>query len=265
MFESSSASSEINVWPGFVDLVLLSMVIVVLVGTLMIAIITKDSWKYKQIQEKMRQFRTEFEYKFPPHQEQDRIQLIDNPTRPNEQIIIFGGDLLFDTLDHQLSRRGKTYLEKLESIFVSRGEMRSWFSEIQILGHTDDQPIYNYQFSEVDITESVAVLDLSRAWLKQTNYDLWKKLQSKRFPTNWELSSARAVSVVRFFVDAEALSVDMEDGRYQPTDQPTNSVIWTATGCSRFQPRTDIPFESIEHARTWNRRVEIRLIYEVPK
>ena len=74
MFESSSESSEINVWPGFVDLVLLSMVILVLVGTLMITIITKDSWKYKQIQDKMRQFRVEFEHNFPPQIEQGRIQ-----------------------------------------------------------------------------------------------------------------------------------------------------------------------------------------------
>ena len=32
----------------------------------------------------------------------------------------------------------------------------------------------------------------------------------------------------------------------------------------KYQPRTDMHFESIEQARMWIRRVEIRLIYEVP-
>jgi chemotaxis protein MotB len=63
---------------------------------------------------------------------------------------------------------------------------------------------------------------------------------AERFPTNWELSAARAVNVVRFLQEEVGLD-------------PT----WlSASSFSEYQPRSD---NSTEEGRQKNRRIEILL------
>jgi chemotaxis protein MotB len=75
--------------------------------------------------------------------------------------------------------------------------------EVRIEGHTDDLPI-----------------------------------KTAQFPSNWELSTARAVNVLRYFIEGGGIS---------------NQRL-SAVGFSEFQPM--VPNDSIEH-RAQNRRVEI--------
>ncbi len=75
--------------------------------------------------------------------------------------------------------------------------------DIRIEGHTDDLPI-----------------------------------KTVRFPSNWELSTARAVNVLRYFIEIGGIS--------------TNRL--SAIGCGEFQPL--VPNDRNEH-RSQNRRVEI--------
>ncbi len=80
--------------------------------------------------------------------------------------------------------------------------------EVKVEGHTDDLPISTAQF-----------------------------------PSNWNLSAARAVSVVRYFVETMAL----------------NPERFAAVGCGQYRPL--VPNNTEMH-RSQNRRVEIALSWE---
>lgn len=102
---------------------------------------------------------------------------------------------LFAAGEAELSARGKTVLAHLGTVLK---EVRD--QQMMVGGYTDDTP-----------------------------------LRSARFASNWELSSARAVSVTRFLV--ETVGVDPHD--------------LSAAGYGEFHPRTSV--------RSDNRRVEILL------
>jgi chemotaxis protein MotB len=80
------------------------------------------------------------------------------------------------------------------------------FSSIQVEGHTDDRPI-----------------------------------RTAKFHSNWELSSARATSVVRF----------LEGSGIEPT-------LLSATGYSEYHP---VAANDSESARDRNRRIEVVVVY----
>ncbi len=65
-------------------------------------------------------------------------------------------------------------------------------------------------------------------------------IRTAQFPSNWELSSARAISVVRYFVEEEGIN-------------PTRMV---AVGCGEHRP---LVLNTTETNRKKNRRVEISL------
>ncbi|NLL66614.1 MAG: flagellar motor protein MotB [Clostridiaceae bacterium] len=91
----------------------------------------------------------------------------------------------------------------LSSIAVS---LRDIGNEIMISGHTDNVPMTN-----------------------------------KRYATNWELSTARATNVVRYFVEVENL-------------EPS---LFTATGNGEYRPVGD---NNTPEGRQQNRRIEIKIL-----
>jgi chemotaxis protein MotB len=110
-------------------------------------------------------------------------------------------DILFKSGSANLDKSGKEVLAKVAE------ELKSSTYEIAVIGHTDNQKI--------------------GAGLAQ------------RYPTNWELGSARASQITRLFMDAgiaesRMLAVSAADGR----------------------PRAD---NATEEGRAQNRRIEIRL------
>jgi flagellar motor protein MotB len=125
----------------------------------------------------------------------------------NLQRYTFADRILFPSGEADLKASGKAVLEVLGRVFARHADE---LSQIQIEGHTDD----------VALRPGAA------------------------FASNWELSSARATSVVRFFEERCGL-----DPR-----------LLSATGYSKHQPID--PADS-EAARERNRRIEVVVVYSV--
>jgi chemotaxis protein MotB len=104
--------------------------------------------------------------------------------------------ILFKSGDAEISPRGKKVLDKVGTVLKTLAD-----KQILIGGHTDDRPIHTPQF-----------------------------------PSNWELSSARAVNVVHYL--AETVGVD--------------AAKLTAAGYGEYHPRS-------KRDKAKNRRIEILL------
>ena len=119
---------------------------------------------------------------------------------------VFQSEVLFDTASSEIQEDGKMQLRKvaqtLQEISTEFPDDLGWI--LRIDGHTDERPI-----------------------------------QSERFASNWELSTARAISVVKFFlsegIDAKRLA---------------------AAGFGSTHPITN---KKTEKAYRQNRRIEIKL------
>jgi chemotaxis protein MotB len=111
-------------------------------------------------------------------------------------------EILFDSGEAELKPEGKEVLQKLASVLAGSDR------QIRVQGHTDDVPIVGR--------------------LAET------------FPTNWELSAARAVNVVRFLQEGASL----------------DPAVLSASALSQYRPR--VPNDGPE-GRQKNRRIEILL------
>jgi chemotaxis protein MotB len=105
-------------------------------------------------------------------------------------------EVLFPSGEAELSKRGKEVLARVGDVLKPLAN-----KQILVGGHTDDAPIH-----------------------------------TARFPSNWELSTARAVNVVHFLAD----------------DAGVDPAKLTAAGYSQYHPRGS--------DRALNRRIEILLI-----
>ncbi|WP_051261815.1 OmpA/MotB family protein [Desulfovibrio inopinatus] len=107
-------------------------------------------------------------------------------------------EILFDTGRAIITPRGKIVLAKVGGVI---GKMTD--KHIYIVGHTDDVPI-----------------------------------QTFRYPSNWELSCARAAAVIRYLLDTDNL----------------DPAMFSAVGRSSYQPVSE---NDTPEGRARNRRVEI--------
>ncbi len=119
---------------------------------------------------------------------------------------VFQSEVLFESGSAELGEEGKKQIEKLARTLAEIApqipEDIDWI--LRVDGHTDDVPISN-----------------------------WK------FPSNWELSAGRAISVIRFLKDAGIPAARL-----------------AATGFGEYQP---IDPAKDEIARRRNRRIELKL------
>ncbi len=113
--------------------------------------------------------------------------------------------ILFDSAKAEVTPRGAEVLTRLGAVLASMEER-----QIQVSGHTDDSPI------------------------------TLPELQAK-FPTNWELSAARAVNVVRFLTESAKV--------------PPGRLI--AAGHGQYHP---IAANATPKGRALNRRIELLLL-----
>ncbi|HAS54972.1 MAG: hypothetical protein A2X56_00600 [Nitrospirae bacterium GWC2_57_13] len=112
--------------------------------------------------------------------------------------------IIFPSGSAEVSKKGKTVLDKVVSILKDVKDKR-----IQVEGHTDNVPI----------TSTIR----------------------KKYPTNWELSTARATHVVRYL---------QESGGIDPK-------FLSATGYSEYRP---VALNDTDEGKRKNRRIEIVLL-----
>ncbi len=130
--------------------------------------------------------------------------------RDNVRIVgdrfVFQSEVLFASASAQLGAEGQTaiarFADTLQEVMEDMPEDLDWI--LRVDGHTDHRPI-----------------------------------QTERFPSNWELSTARAAEVVKFLIDAGI---------------PPERL--TAAGFGEFQPLED---NDTPEALSRNRRIEFRL------
>ncbi|MDQ2646390.1 MAG: flagellar motor protein MotB [Myxococcota bacterium] len=125
--------------------------------------------------------------------------------RGNELVVELAAQILFESGSAELNDPGKKVLSQVAG---SLATLKS--HTIQVGGHTDQQRVSNRETQE-------------------------------RFPTNWELSTARATNVVRFLEDRGKL--------------PGSRLV--AAGFSQFRP---VASNATEPTRQKNRRIELVLL-----
>lgn len=140
-------------------------------------------------------------------------------TDGNLQRLRFSDAILFDSGKDELKSTGEKVLKVVGDVLRKRVE---WVSGIQIEGHTDS-----------------------------------RRIRTMRFPSNWELSSARATRVVRFFQDNVG---------FDPAKHPLS-----ATGRAEYVPVVPSQISASgstsekevekDDPEAINRRVEIILVY----
>jgi chemotaxis protein MotB len=112
--------------------------------------------------------------------------------------------VLFDSGQAKLKQSGQEILSHMAHVFSTKV---GTYSQIQVEGHTDDRPIHTAEFD-----------------------------------SNWELSSERATSVVRFLQDNSSL----------------DPKLMSATGYSQYRP---LSLANTDRDRQLNRRIEVVLVY----
>lgn len=131
--------------------------------------------------------------------------LLDSLLDLNEQVITIPGEVLFNSGHALLKWEAlRTLKQVAENIQQQIGDEPGW--QIRVEGHSDNVPIYTDEFS-----------------------------------SNWDLSSSRALNVVKFFID----------NNFFPPEQ------MQAMGYGEFKPLVE---NNNDKNRKKNRRVEIRMI-----
>lgn len=130
--------------------------------------------------------------------------------RGNELVLDLAAQILFDSGRAEINEEGQ---KVLAGVVKSLATLRNY--TIQVGGHTDQQRVTNPETKE-------------------------------RFPTNWELSTARATNVVRFLE---------EKGKI-----PGSRLV--AAGYSQYRP---VASNATEETRKKNRRIEIVLLPALKK
>lgn len=118
----------------------------------------------------------------------------------NRMVVELPQGILFDTGSARLKEEGEQTLAEVAQVLATIPNR-----QFQIAGHTDDRPI-----------------------------------NTRRFPSNWELSTARAVTVTRYLVE-----------------QSLDAQRLSAAGYADSQP---VASNDTEEGRAQNRRIEIQLV-----
>jgi chemotaxis protein MotB len=127
-------------------------------------------------------------------------------TRHGRIVLQLHNDVLFDTGEAELKPDGKQAIAEIATALRSVGAKR-----FQVAGHTDSEPI-----------------------TAETK---------KKFPTNWELSAARAIAVVKLLV--------------------TDGVEAGALSAAGYGPYDPVASNSSPDGQSKNRRIEITLVPNV--
>lgn len=122
--------------------------------------------------------------------------------------ITFSDKILFPQGQYELQQAGKDVLRRCAIIFKQSAQLG--FKQVQVEGHTDDRVLNSFTYPR----------------------------------DNWELSTGRAISVVKFL-----------------TENGLKETLLSANGYAANRPRDA---RDTEEARGLNRRIEIRIFFSTP-
>jgi len=125
-------------------------------------------------------------------------------TRHGRIVLQLHNDVLFDTGEADVKPAGKTALSEIAATLRTVGGKR-----FQVAGHTDTQPITTDK--------------------------------KKEFPTNWELSTARAIAVVKFLVEQGVDPSHLSAAGYGPYDPVAPNSTPDSMGKNRRIEITLVP------------------------
>lgn len=189
-------------WPAMLDLITSTLMVFMLVTTLQLAF-GIDELEGALTRNKQERFLQEFSREFAREIGSKEIGV---ERHLNFIQILFSDKVLFRSGDYRLQLDGQELLERCTRVFAEAGG--SGYEQIQVEGHTDNV-----------------------------------RLDRAAYPSNnWELSTARALSVVEFLSRKNS----------------SFASVLSANGYSDHRPVAD---NSTQAGRDRNRRIEIRLFF----
>lgn len=201
---SGTIRTEVNFWPSYVDILTIVLMVLVL-QTFLQTFISKEYLEIARLKQAQSDLLKTLETEFEQETKAGQIAFM---TRPNILQILFSENILFETGKYRLEETGIGVLGRCARVL--RQADSSLYAQIQVEGHTDNVPL----------TSTVYPHD------------------------NWELSTARALTVVKEMV-ANGI-----DGRKL-----------SANGYAEFSPAAD---NLTLAGRQKNRRIELRVFFSTP-
>jgi chemotaxis protein MotB len=189
-------------WPAMLDLIT-SILLVLVLGTTLQQIFGVDQLEAALVRTKREHFLREFRREFAGEMERGEIRV---EPHLNFVQLRFSDKVLFAFADHRLQPKGKWMLARCATVFSRAGA--SGYEQVQVEGHTDDIPLVRRSYPS----------------------------------NNWQLSTARALSVVE----------------YLSSENPALAAALSANGYADHRPVAD---NSTSEGRDRNRRIEIRLLF----
>ncbi len=189
-------------WPALLDLITSTLMVFMLVTSLEM-VLSSDDLEAELVRNRQERFLQDFQREFTVEIAQRQIRV----ERHLDFIqILFSDGVLFRLGDHRLQAAGESLVARCAGIFARTGS--GSFDQIQVEGHTDSVP-----------------------------------LDRPGYPSNnWELSTARALSVVEFL----------------SRHAPAFAALLSANGYSSNRP---VASNATQSGRDLNRRIEIRLFF----
>lgn len=197
---------SVSFWPGLIDLVTSALMVFLLVSFIQ-TVLNLDQLEAVVTQAQQARFLKEFEAEFRDELDAGVIAV---ERHVNFLQITFSDRVLFASAEHRLQARGRSMLRRCARLFAQAGA--SGYQQIQVEGHTDSLP------------------------LRRTEYPA----------DNWELSTARALSVLRLLKE---------------TGHVPEGVL-SANGYADQRP---VATNRTAAGRAKNRRIEIRLFFALPR
>ena len=199
-----------DTWPGLVDVIIATMMILLLFMILQyIMFFLSDAVKRMEI----RQRQTRLEQLVSEKEQSGEMQrdVVTIETIGDNQKLRFSSAILFDVGEAVIPKgKGEAFLHAIGDILRRAYYEEHLYDQIFIEGHTDSTPI-----------------------------------KTARFPSNWHLSTARAMSVTNFLIENGYLTPLMSKQRFLG-----------AAGYGEFN------FVESEEQKNLNRRIEILLVYK---
>lgn len=203
--ELGEPGTFVSFWPGLIDLVTSALLVFLLLSFIQ-TVLNVDELEAMVARAQQTHFLDHFEHEFQKELAEGAISVA---RHLNFLQITFSDRVLFDSAEYRLKPLGRDMLRRCAHIFEAAGS--SGYQQVQVEGHTDSLPV-----------------------------------RSDEYPAdNWELSTARAISVIRYLTSASALPAD----------------VFSANG---YADRRPVAANDTAGGRARNRRMEIRLFFSLP-